>query len=87
MATAHQSVQSQLPPLAYKIINTTTWGGTPNTATIADATVSENSAILIWVTGTTPPVGRWSYNITQSQIVITSSDAENTALPISYIVL
>ncbi len=87
MATGKQSPQSSLPPLALKGLNTTTWGAGGNTATITDAYIHPNSAILITVTGTTPAAGTWSQTVTQGQVVITSTDAESSTLPISYIVL
>lgn len=87
MSVGHQSPASNLAPFAYKIINTTTWGSTPNTCTIADAYINSNSFVLVYVTGLTPAAGRWSYTITQDQLVITSTDAESSSLPISYIVL
>ncbi len=88
MAIGHQSPQSTLPPLAYKQINTTTWGAGGNTATITDAYIHTNSVVLIWVTGTSPASGtNWSQTITQGQVVLTSTDPESSTLPISYIVL
>lgn len=87
MSAGHQSPQSSLPPLALKTVNTTTWGSTANTCTITDEYVHTNSAVLVWVTGTTPAAGRWSIDCTQGTITITSSDAESSTLPISYIVL
>lgn len=87
MSVGHQSPQSTLPPLAFKTVNTTTWGSTPNTCTITDEYVHTNSAVLVWVTGTTPAAGRWSWDCTQGTITITSSDAESSTLPIAYIVL
>lgn len=87
MATGSQSPQSTLPPLTYKTVNTTTWGATPNTCTITDAYVQGNSVPFVYVTGTTPAAGRWSYTVTSGSIVITSSSAESSTLPISYIVL
>lgn len=87
MATGTQSPQSSLPPLALKNVNTTTWGATANTCTITDPYVHTNSSPIIWVTGTTPAAGNWSWTCTQGVITITSSDGENSTLPISYIVL
>lgn len=88
MATGSQSPQSSLPPLSLKTVNTTTWGSVANTCTITDAYIHANSAVLIWVTGTTPANGTsWSQTVTQGQVVITSTDAESSTLPISYIVL
>lgn len=86
MATGKQSPQSSLPPLAMKQINTTTWGSTPNTCTITDEYIHPNSQVDAWVTGSTPAVGNWAYAVTQGQVVITSSGAESSTLPISYIV-
>lgn len=87
MATGHQSPQSGLPPFSYKQINTTTWGSTANTCTISDEYIHPNSTVLAYVTGTTPAAGRWSYTVTQGQVAITSTDAESSTLPVSYIVL
>lgn len=87
MAVNHQSPASNLAPFAYKTVNTTTWGSTPNTCTIADTYINTNSFVVLNVTGTTPAAGRWSWTVTQDQLVITSTDAESSTLPISYIVL
>lgn len=87
MSVGHQSPQSSLPPLAVKQVNTTTWGSTANTCTISDEYIHTNSAVVVWVTGTTPASGNWSWDCTQGTLTITSSDAENSTLPISYIVL
>lgn len=87
MATGSQSPQSTLPPLALKTVNTTTWGSTPNTCTITDAYIHPNSVVIAYVTSTTPSAGRWSYTVSQGSVAITSSSAENSTLPISYIVL
>lgn len=87
MAAGHQSPASTLPPFAYKTMNTTTWGSTPNTCTISDSYVHTNSIALIQVSGTTPQAGIWSVTYTEGVITITSSDAESSTLPISYIVL
>ena len=87
MATGRQSPQSSLPPLANKTINTTTWGSTANSTTITDEYIHPNSQVDAWVTGTTPANGQWSYVVTQGQCIIYSSNPENSALPISYIVM
>lgn len=83
----HQSPQSSLPPFALKQINTGTWGGVANTCLITDEYIHPNSTVYAYVTGTTPAAGRWSYTVAQGTCTITSSDAENTALPVSYIVI
>lgn len=87
MATGKQSPQSSLPPLSLKGINTTTWGAVANTCTITDAYIHPNSVVIAFVTGLTPAAGSWAYTVTQGQVIITSSDAENSALPVSYIVI
>ncbi len=88
MATGHQSPQSSLPPLAQKQINTTTWGSGNgnNTVIITDEYIHANSQVDAWVTGSVPQAGQWAYTVTQGQVTITSSDAENSTLPISYVV-
>ncbi len=86
MSTGHQSPASSLPPLNLKVINTTTWGSTANTCTITDEYIHPNSQVDAWVTGTTPQAGNWSYTVTQGQVAITSSSAESSTLPISYII-
>lgn len=87
MSVGHQSPQSSLPPLALKTLNTTTWGSTANTCTITDEYIHPNSVVIAFVTGTTAAAGRWSYTVSQGSVAITSSDAESSTLPVSYIVL
>lgn len=86
MSISHQSPFELLPPLSTKQINTTTWGAGGNTMTIVDGKIHPNSQIEAWVTGTVPAAGQWAYNVTQGQVVITSSNSENSALPVSYLV-
>jgi len=86
MATGHQSPQSTLPPLALKTINTTTWGAGGNTLTITDPYIHTNSQVDFWVTGTVPQAGQWAQNVTQGQVVVTSSSSESSTLPVSYVV-
>jgi hypothetical protein len=86
MSTGHQSPQSSLPPLSQKQINTTTWGGSPNSTTITDPYIEANSQVDTWVTGSTPQNGQWSYTITNGQCVITSSASETSTLPIAYVI-
>lgn len=83
----HQSPQSSLPPLSAKQVNTGTWGANSNTCLITDAYIHANSAVMVWVTGTTPSAGIWSYTAAQGTLTITSSDSESSTLPIAYIVL
>lgn len=87
MATGKQSPASSLPPFSNKTVNTTTWGAVANTCTITDEYINSNSVVFVYVTGTTPQAGRWSYTVTQDTLAITSSDAESSTLPLSYIVL
>lgn len=87
MATGKQSPQSSLPPFSIKTLNTTTWGSTANTCTITDEYIHPNSMIFAYVTGTTPAAGRWSYTVSQGSVAITSSDAESSTLPVTYIIL
>lgn len=87
MAVGRQSPQSSLPPLALKTLNTTTWGSTAGSCTISDEYIHPNSTVVAYVTGTTPAAGRWSYVVTQGQVIIYSSDSESSTLPITYIVI
>lgn len=75
-----------MPPLALKVINTGTWGSSANTCTITDAYIKANSQVEVWVTGTTPAAGQWSYTVTPGQCIITSNNAESSSLPLSYII-
>lgn len=86
----HQSPQSSLPPLSAKQVNTGTWGAGGNVCVITDAEIHPNSVIIAYVTGTTIGVqaaGNWSYSVSQGSCTITSSDGEDTSLPVSYIVI
>ncbi len=84
----HQSPQSSLPPFAVKQVNTGTWGAGGNSCIIADEYIHPNSVIHAFVTGSgAQAAGNWSYTVIQGQVTITSSDAESSTLPISYIVL
>lgn len=89
MSVAHQSPAASLPPLSQKQVNTTTWGANSSTsATITDEYCHTNSVPLVWVTGTTPRAGSgWSFSVSNGSFFITSTDSENTALAISYILL
>lgn len=86
MSIGHQSPQSSLPPLSQKQINTTTWGSGGNTMTITDPYIVSNSQVDAWVTGSIPQSGQWAYAVTNGQCVITSSDSENSTLPVSYVI-
>lgn len=83
----HQSPQSSLPPLSLKTINTGTWGAVANTCVITDEYIHPNSIVYAFVTGVTPQAGRWSFTVSQGSCTITSSDAESSTLPVSYIIL
>lgn len=71
----------------YRTPATVLWGSTANTCTITDAKFSTNSAPHVWVTGVTPQAGRWSYTVNNGSLVITSTDAESSTLPLSYIII
>ena len=74
------------PALRYKTITTTTWGAGGNTKTITDSKLSTNSQMEIWVTGTVPRSGNWSYTYSTGSVLITSSNSESSTLPLSYII-
>lgn len=74
------------PALRYKTITNTTWGAGGNTKTITDQKITTNSQIEIWVTGSTPQAGNWAYTYSVGSVLLTSSNSENTTLPISYII-
>lgn len=86
-SAGHQSPQSSLPPLSQKQVNTGTWGATANTCVITDEYIHPNSFVIVQVTGVTGQAGIWSYTYAQGSLTITSTDAENSSLPLSYIVL
>lgn len=86
MTIAHQSPYDVIPGLSQKQLNTTVWGGGGVTTTIVDPTIHANSALLVYSTST-PPAGDWALNVTNGQVVITSSAAESAVLAIAYIVL
>ena len=87
MAINHQSPGYSLPSFRMKQLNTTTWGTGGNTCTITDTYVFANSTVILTVTGSTPAKGNWSITVSEGSFVITSSDAESSTLPITYIVL
>lgn len=87
-SAGHQSPQSCSPALSAKQINTGTWGANSNTCLITDEYIHPNSVVIAYVTGTSAQAaGNWSYEVAQGTCTITSSDAESSTLPISYIIL
>lgn len=84
---ARQSPGYSLPSFRMKQIPGGTWGSGGNTLTISDPYIFANSVVLAYVTGTTAAAGHWSFTITTGSCVVTSSDAESSTLPVSYIVL
>ena len=82
----HQSPYELTPVLSQNQINTGVWGSVANTCVITDSKIHANSDVQVKVTGTTPAVGRWSYTTAQGSLTITSSDAESSTLPMSYVV-
>lgn len=88
MATGHQSPQSQDSILTNKTINTFSWGAGGNTSlVVVDPYVHPNSMVMWHVFGTSQQTGNWSLNKSQGQFNFISSDPENSALTIAYIVL
>lgn len=86
ISNQHQSPFEVTPVLSQKQLNTGTWGTGGNTCVITDGKIHLNSDVHVKVTGTTPPAGQWSYVTAEGSLTITSSDSENSALPMSYIV-
>jgi len=78
------NISNSLPPFSQKTITTGTWGAGGTTCTIVDPNIHTNTQTEIWVTGSTPQAGNWSFTYTQGQLVITSSASESSSLPISY---
>lgn len=87
MSINHEAPWKSTPGFSQKQLNTTTWGAGGNTCTITDGNIHLNSMVFIQVTGTTAAAGQWAFATNQGNVVITSSDSENSALPITYIVL
>lgn len=82
----HEAPFDMNPALSQKQLNIGTWGGGGNTCVITDGKIHLNSDVNVKVTGTTPAAGLWSYVTGNGTLTITSSDSENSALPISYVV-
>lgn len=74
-----------LPAALYKTPATTTWGTTGNTCTITDPKITPSTQVEIWVTGTVPQAGQWAIQVKSGSAIITSSDSENSTLPLSYL--
>jgi hypothetical protein len=85
--SGNHSFQNYNPWARYKAPATVSWGSTANTCTITDPKCSPNSFLCVNVVGTTPAAGRWSVQSLAGSIVITSSDPENSALTLEYILL
>lgn len=81
------NVANDLSPFRYKTITSTTWGATANTCTITDPNITTNSEIRVWVNGTTPAAGRWSYTYSVGSVAITSSDGESSTLALRYYIV
>lgn len=82
----HQSPFETLPPLSQKQLNTGTWGTGGNTCVITDSKIHLNSDVHVKVTGLTPAAGTWSFVTGNGTLTITSSNSENSALTLSYVV-
>lgn len=85
MAYESQQPNNYNPAFLNVTTPSTTWGASPNTCTITDASIHPTSNVLVTPTGIIP-AGFWKFAITQGQLVITSSDSENSAQGINYIV-
>jgi len=82
----HQSPQQSQPSLRNKTVNTFLWGAGGNTCTIVDTCCSVNSQVDWWVTGTVPQAGQWAIQVFEGYFTLTSSDAESSTLPVSYLI-
>lgn len=82
----HEAPYELTPALSQKQLNTGTWGSNTNTCLITDSKIHPNSQVHVQVTGTVPAAGLWAYTIAKGSLTITSSDSENTALTLSYVV-
>ena len=78
------NIANTIPAFSQKTIATTTWGAGGTTTTITDANLHPNSQMEIWVTGSTPQAGNWSYTYSEGSVLITSSSSESSSLPLSY---
>lgn len=86
ISNQHQAPYDLTPMLSQKQLNTGTWGSGGNTCVITDGKIHVNSDVHVKVTGTSPAAGQWSYVTAQGTLTITSSDSENSALTLSYVV-
>lgn len=88
VTTGNHSFQNYDGWARYRTPATVLWGSGGNVCTITDPKIATNSCVHIWVTGAIPAIGTgWAYAITSGQVVITSTDGENTGLTMSYIIL
>lgn len=83
----HQSPYELTPALSQKQLNTGTWGSGGNTCVITDGKIHTNSDVRIVPTGTVAPAGIWVQSLpAEGTITVTSSDSENSALTLQYVV-
>ncbi len=80
-----QQPRDYSPELAIITQPSTTWGATANACTITDASIHPSSCIVVTPTGI--PAGNWKQAVSQGQLIITSSDAENSTLGLNYRIL
>ena len=78
------NISNTIPTFREKTITTTTWGAGGATSTITDPQITLNSQVEIWVTGSTPQAGQWSYTYSVGSLLLTSSSSESSTLPLSY---
>lgn len=83
----HQTIEQQFPPMAYKTVNTGTWGSGGNTCVITDPGIKPNSNVHVWVVGATPQADFWAIGTpTAGSVTITSGSAESSTLTLAYVV-
>lgn len=80
-----QQPQDYTPALSTVSTVATTWGAGGNTCTVTDGSFHPSSCVVLNATST--PAGFWKTAITQGQLVITSSDSENSTLGFNYQIL
>jgi hypothetical protein len=78
------NISNYIPVFREKTITTITWGAGGTTSTITDPQITLNSQVELWVTGSTPQAGQWSYTYSVGSLLLTSSSSESSSLPISY---
>lgn len=87
MVSNNNSFQNYNGWARYKIPTAITWGAGGTSLTITDANIHPNSQVELWATGSSvQPAGNWSYTYNQGSCVITSSNSENSAMTLNYVI-